>query len=171
MKSQLLLSTIATLAIGVVPFVAFADGEDEGVAVGIVTGDTNGISVKVPSFGTSSFDISAGLNIDASLNGSDARIRSDLNEARLRADWQQPFVTINNPNVKVPLYVGLGAFVQPQELGFRAPLGAAFQLQNTPLEFFAQTGLESVVLDTVTNASPTLGVSGAVGLRITGFGK
>jgi len=166
MKSQLLLSTIATLAFGAAPLVAFAD--DEHLAVGIVTGDTNGITFKIPAVGSSTVDISAGLNIDAQLNGSDARIRSDLNEARLRADWQQPFFVIQNPNLKVPLYVGLGGFVQPQEFGVRAPLGAAFQLQNTPLEIYAQTGLEAVLLDAKTD-SPSLGVSGALGLRITGF--
>jgi hypothetical protein len=165
MKPQLFLSTIATLAI--VPFAAIAD--ESGVSVGIVTGDTNGITLRLPSFGTSSFDISAGVDVDASLNGSDARIRADLNEARLRADWQQPFVVIQNPTVHVPLYVGLGGFVQPEELGVRAPIGMAFQLQNTPLELFAQTGLEAVLLDADTTTEPRLGISGALGLRITGI--
>jgi hypothetical protein len=168
MKSQLLLSTIATLAIGVAPFAAFAD--DEGVSVGIVTGDTNGITLKVPTFGTSSVDISAGVDFDASLNGSDARIRADLNEARLRADWQQPFAVIQNPSLHVPFYVGLGGFLQPDALGVRAPLGMAFQLQDTPLEIFAQTGLEAILLDS-NSSEPSLGVSGALGLRITGINK
>ena len=166
MKSQLFLSTIATLAIGAAPLAAFAD--DEGVAVGIVTGDTNGVTLKVPTFGTSSIDISAGVDIDASLNGDDARIRADLNSARLRADWQQPFAVIQNPSIRVPFYVGLGGFVEPEQLGVRAPLGMAFQLRETPLEIFAQTGFEAVLLDANSDTA-SLGVSGALGLRITGI--
>lgn len=126
----------------------------EGLGVGIVTGDTNGITLKIPAAGTSAVDLSAGVD-------------SNANEARLRADWQQPFVILGNSHVVVPLFVGLGGFIETSDFGVRAPFGAAFQLQKTPIEIFAQTGLEAIVVDN--NNNPSLGVSGALGVRVYGF--
>jgi hypothetical protein len=127
----------------------------EGLGVGIVTGDTNGITLKIPAAGTSAVDLSAGVD-------------SNADEARLRADWQQPVVIFGNSHVVVPLFVGLGGFIESSDFGVRTPFGAAFQLQRTPIEIFAQTGLEAVVVDS-NNNSPSLGVSGALGVRVYGF--
>jgi hypothetical protein len=124
---------------------------DESVGVGVVAGDTNGITLKIPAVGTSNVDLSAGVDAGA-------------NEARLRADWQQPVLVIGNSSVVVPLYIGVGGFVETSELGVRAPFGASFQLQRTPVEIFAQTSLEASLVD-----NPVLGVSGAVGVRVYGF--
>lgn len=149
MKSTLLLSTI--LILGVVPQAALAH---DGLGIGVVTGDTHGVTLKIPTVGTSAVDVAAGFDIFA-------------DEARLRADWQQPVVILGSNDLVVPLYVGLGGFVEPSNLGFRAPLGAAFQIQRTPIEIFAQTSLEATVVDE-NNSSPDLGVSGALGIRLYG---
>lgn len=151
MKTQLLSTALSSLALLASPAVAFAHG---GLGVGVVAGDTNGITVQIPAVGTSNVDLSAGVDNNA-------------DEARLRADWNQPFAVLGNDNVMVPFYVGIGGFVETSDFGVRAPLGAAFQLQRTPLEIYAQTGLEAVVVSN--NNSPSLGVSGAIGVRVYGF--
>jgi hypothetical protein len=86
----------------------------------------------------------------------------------LRADWQQPVLVIGNSSVVVPLYIGVGGFVETSELGVRAPFGASFQLQRTPVEIFAQTGLEAALVSN-NNNNGNLGVSAAVGVRVYGF--
>jgi hypothetical protein len=127
----------------------------ESLGVGVVAGDTNGITLKIPAVGSSTVDLSAGVD-----GGAD--------EARFRADWQQPILVIGNSNLVVPLYVGVGGFVESNDVGVRAPFGAAFQLQRTPVEIFAQTGLEAALVSN-NNNNGNLGVSAAVGVRVYGF--
>lgn len=150
MKSPLFFSVLSTALLGLAPQ-AFAH---DGLGVGVVTGDTNGITLKIPTLGASVVDLSAGVDTGA-------------DEARLRADWQQPVIILGNSDLVVPLYVGLGGFVETTDLGVRAPLGAAFQLQRTPVEIFAQTSLEATLIDSNNNA-PDLGISGAIGVRLYG---
>ena len=151
MKTQLLSASLLSVALFAAPAVAFAHG---GLGVGLVAGDTNGITVQIPAVGSSNVDLSAGVDNNA-------------DEARLRADWNQPVVVLGNSNVVVPFYVGLGGFIETSDFGVRAPLGASFQIQRTPIEIYAQTGLEAVVVSN--NNNPSLGVSGAVGVRVYGF--
>jgi hypothetical protein len=150
MKSTLLFSAVFALLAGAAPQ-AFAH---DGLGVGIVTGDTHGITLKIPTVGDSAVDVAAGVDLF-------------VDQARLRADWLQPIVILGNGDLVVPLYIGLGGFVEPTDLGIRAPIGAAFQIQRTPIEIFAQTSLEATVVDQ-NNNSPDLGINGALGIRFYG---
>ena len=149
MKTQLLSAALFSSVLFAAP--AFAH---EGLGIGVVTGDTNGITLKIPAVGTSNVDLSAGVDIGA-------------DEARFRADWEQQIVVLGNQNLVVPLFVGVGGFLEQSDFGVRAPFGASFQIQRTPIEIFAQTSLEAALINNSNN--PAIGVSGAVGVRVYGF--
>lgn len=151
--------TSIVAALGFLALPAFA--QEEG-GVGIVTGDTNGITVKFPTGDLGALDLAAGIDLDL-----DA---SDINpsDGRFRADWHLPlYRVIASGGLEIPFYVGAGAFFELDELdaGLRVPLGLALDFQRVPIEIFAQTGLEARVIDNERD-DPGLGLNGAVGIRI-----
>lgn len=153
MNAKLLLGT----AFALVAVPAFANEP----GIGIVGGDTNGITVKIPTGEHSQVDLAAGIDLNIASD--------DLNpsDGRFRADWSRSLYTISSNNVDLPIYLGAGGFFElnDADFGLRAPLGIALEFNTVPLELFAQTGLEVYLLDNGTNDN-NVGLNGAVGMRI-----
>jgi hypothetical protein len=129
--------------------------------VGVIAGDPTGITLKFPRSEVFAIDMAFGMQ---SFN--------EQNAGRVHVDWLYSFATLaQSENADIPLYLGLGAILEGgpagDELNFgaRVPVGIALQLSAIPLEFFAEVGVDVIVIDN----DPTdrnVGLEGAVGVRI-----
>ncbi|OGS51994.1 MAG: hypothetical protein A3J79_07610 [Elusimicrobia bacterium RIFOXYB2_FULL_62_6] len=121
---KMLLVFICMLGALVCPLRAQTDGQ---LGAGVILGDPNGLTAKYWLSGTRALDAGVGF-------GSDVSLYADY----LWHSWE---ILSQPAEGKIPLYLGLGAQIRtssPSAFGLRAVGGAAYWLQNVPLEIFLE---------------------------------
>jgi hypothetical protein len=113
-----------------------APGGNLGIGLGV--GAPSGISLEVGAGMWSSFELALGLDVFESSGGYGHLVyKADLADLAV------------GPTVRVPLYVGAGAYVYDHdrafndnaEVGLRIPIGIDFDFQRSPLQLFAEIAL------------------------------
>jgi hypothetical protein len=102
-------------------------------------GAPSGITVEVGAGAWSSLELAIGLDAFDSVDGGYGHLVYKADVATLAA----------GPTVRVPLYLGAGAYVYDHdrefndnsEIGLRVPLGIDFDFQRSPLQLFAEIAL------------------------------
>jgi hypothetical protein len=158
-RSTLLITAAGLLALA---HPAPAHAQKGSLGIGLIAGDPTGLTLKFPLAGNTAIDLAVGAN---AIDNND--------DGQLHADWLiAPAVLARGNGVTIPLYLGLGGLIEFDnrgrnddiDLGLRAPVGLAFELQRMPLEFFVELGLELLIIDEGNN-DDVLDIDGALGVR------
>jgi hypothetical protein len=129
---------------------AFA--QQGGFGVGLMVGDPNGLTLKVPLGSSQAIDARLGLQFNGVI---------DIQGNYLIT----PLTLLENGDLSLPLYFGGGARLILVDnvgaiLGLRAPAGVALEFNAAPVEIFAELGLTLFFAN-----DPFLDVDGVVGFH------
>jgi hypothetical protein len=140
-------ATAAAVLLLVAPTPASAHPGAGNLGIGLGLGAPTGVSLEVGAGAWSSFELGLGLDLFDERGG-----YGHLVYKASIADLAR------GPTVRVPLYLGVGAYLYDHErsfeddteLGVRIPIGVNFDFQRSPLQFFAELAL-GIPLDDADN--------------------
>lgn len=106
------------------------NAQNKGFGIGIIVGEPTGVSLKYWTSSSTAFD------------GAVAWSFIDNGALHLHADYLiHNFTLITVSTGKLPFYYGIGArikLVDKTRLGVRVPVGLAYLMNGTPIDFFLE---------------------------------